>query len=233
MRERNRWLVVVLFAVAMAWMESATVAYLRTLVGRVVPYQPTPLPRHDVFGATELIRELATMVMLAAVGWLAGRNWRSRLSYALIAFGVWDICYYIFLAVITGWPKSLFDWDVLFLIPLPWWGPVLSPMLIAAMMVLGGTLVTQCGPAECRYWPSRWALISNAIGIALALAVFMADAIRAVGGGEDALRHLLPVSFNWPLFVVALALMSAVLVDIGRQMRAGEDSQSISSIETA
>jgi len=233
MRDRNRWLVVVLFAIAMAWMESATVAYLRTLVGRVIPYQPNPLPRHDVFVATELVRELATMIMLAAVGWLAGRNWRSRLSYALIAFGVWDICYYIFLAVITGWPKSLWDWDVLFLIPLPWWGPVLSPILIAAMMVLGGTLVTQCGSGECGYWPSRWALRLNLAGILLALLVFMADAIRALGGGEEALRRVLPLSFNWPLFVVALVLMSAVLVDLWRQMRRDGDQRRVSGIETA
>lgn len=32
MRERTRWLIVVIFAVALAWLESATVAYLRVLV---------------------------------------------------------------------------------------------------------------------------------------------------------------------------------------------------------
>jgi len=218
MRDRNRWLIVVIFAIAMAWMESSTVAYLRALVGRIVPYQTNPLPRHEAFGVTELVREVATMLMLASVGWLAGRNWRTRVSYALIAFGVWDIFYYVFLAVIVGWPKSLFDWDVLFLIPLPWWGPVLAPVLIAALMVVGGTLVTQCGPADRCYWPTRWALALNAAGIALALVVFMADTARAVGGGEEALRRTLPVTFNWPLFLVALALMSAVLVDLARQI---------------
>src|SRR5438477_11015963 len=133
MPERSRWLVVVLFATAMAWMESATVVYLRILVGRVNPYQFDPLPRHDVLGNTELVRELATMLMLFAVGWLAGRSWRTRLSYSLIAFGVWDILYYVFLAMIASWPRSLLDWDVLFLIPLPWWGPVVAPVTIAAL----------------------------------------------------------------------------------------------------
>jgi hypothetical protein len=216
MSERTRWLVVVLFGIAMAWMESATVVYLRMLVGRVNPYQLEPLPRHAALGNTELVREVATLLMLFAVGWLAGRNWRARLSYALIAFGVWDIFYYVFLALIVHWPQSLLDWDVLFLIPLPWWGPVIAPVLIAALMLAGGTLVTQFG--EARFWPSRWSLGLNAAGILLALAVFMQDSARALSAGEAALRATLPVHFNWPWFALALLLMSAVIFDLLWQM---------------
>ena len=51
-----RWFVVVAFAVAMAWLESATVYYLRTLVDRVEPYQPNPLPIQGVLGQVELVR---------------------------------------------------------------------------------------------------------------------------------------------------------------------------------
>ena len=67
----KRWSLVVLFALAMAWMESATVFYLRTLVGRVDPYQTSPLPPHRMLGNIEMVREIATMVMLLTVGWLA------------------------------------------------------------------------------------------------------------------------------------------------------------------
>ena len=73
----------------------------------------------------------------------AGRTWRARLGYAAIAFGSWDILYYVFLRIISGWPASLFDWDILFLLPLPWWGPVLAPVCIASLMIVWGTLVTQ------------------------------------------------------------------------------------------
>ena len=75
------------------------------------------------------MREAATLVMLLAVGMLAGADVAPRLGYTAIAFGVWDIFYYVFLRVIGGWPRSLFDWDILFLLPLPWWGPVLAPVL--------------------------------------------------------------------------------------------------------
>lgn len=218
MSEKKRWLIVVLFAVAMAWMESATVIYLRTLVGRIEPYQARPLPISVGLGETELVREVATMLMLVTVGWLAGRTWRSRLSYAMITFGVWDILYYVFLAIIGGWPRSVMDWDVLFLIPLPWWGPVLAPMLIAAMMVIGGTLVSQYDEPHRPMWPGRWAWVLNLIGVFVALYVFMADAIQAVPGGIDAIRDVLPASFNWPLFIVALILMAAPIADVSRQI---------------
>jgi len=211
MSERSRWWMVVLFGTAMAWMESATVVYLRMLVDRVNPYQVRPLPLHPELGNTEVIRELATLLMLFAVGWLAGRNWRTRLSYSLIAFGVWDILYYVFLAVIVGWPKSVFDWDVLFLIPLPWWGPVLAPALIALMMILGGTIVTQLPGA---LWPRRRAIWIGTIGITVALLVFMETAIRSLPGGEPAVRTTLPTRFNWPCFVLACALMSTVILDL-------------------
>jgi hypothetical protein len=111
-----RWFVVGAFAIAMAWVESAVVFYLRTLVDRIQPYQNIPLPTAAGLERAELVREAATLLMLLTVGWLAGRNWRTRFGYAAIAFGIWDIFYYLFLRVMTGWPKSIFDWDILFLL---------------------------------------------------------------------------------------------------------------------
>src|SRR5436190_5754021 len=137
-----RWLTVALFATGMAWVESAVVFYLRTMIHRIEPYQPTPLPIIGGLGPVEFTREFATMVMLFTVGMLAGRTWRSRVGYAAIAFGVWDIFYYVFLKVLCGWPHSLSDWDILFLLPMPWWGPVLAPVLVALLLILWGTLVS-------------------------------------------------------------------------------------------
>jgi hypothetical protein len=202
----------------MAWVESAAVLYLRTITHRLDPYQPNPLTGPHELVWAELVRELATMIMLATVGWLAGRNFRTRFGYGLIAFGVWDICYYLFLIPLTGWPRSWLDWDVLFLIPLPWWGPVLAPTLIAALMVLFGTLVTQGTGEGDRPWPGWASHVACAIGIVLALYVFMADAIRIAGQGETALREMLPTRFNWPLYVVALVLIASPVIDVARQI---------------
>jgi len=212
---RTRWVLVVTFAAGMAWVEAACVYYLRVMVDRVQPYQPDPLPIHGVLGQVELVREGATLLMLAMIGMLAGRRWQARLGYAAIAFGAWDILYYVFLRVISGWPVSLFDWDILFLLPLPWWGPVLAPLCIASLMIVWGTLVTQRPdrmPAD-RFARTSW--VVSWAGVLLALEIFMADAIRALPAGLDAVRQVLPTTFNWPLFSAALLLMAAPLAHAG------------------
>jgi hypothetical protein len=223
----TRWTVVVVFALAMAWVESAVVFYIRTMIDRIQPYQADPLPLIGTLGPVELMREVATMVMLFTVGLLAGRNWRSRLGYSALAFGVWDIFYYVFLKVMCGWPNSLADWDILFLLPLPWWGPVWAPVAIATLMILWGTLASQFetdGPGRGH----RRAWLLNVTGMALALYVFMADTLRVADGGVDAIRNVLPARFNWPLFSAALGLMAAPVIQLGRRVcvfhRAGRGS---------
>ena len=204
--ERTRWVIVIAFAIAMAWVESASVYYIRALVDRIEPYQVNPLPINDTLGYVELWREAATLVMIATLGVLAGRTWRCRAGYAALAFGAWDIFYYVFLRLISGWPRTLLDWDILFLLPLPWWGPVLAPVSIALVMILWGTLATQSDDGATG---ARWPWTLGWIGIVLALAVFMIDAWRALPGGRDAVLRVLPTRFNWPLFWVALVLIAS------------------------
>jgi hypothetical protein len=229
-QNRKSWWVVVAFAVAMAWVESAVVYYLRTHVDRIEPYQPNPLPLIGALGPVELAREFATLVMLFTVGMLAGTNWRARLGYMLIAFGVWDIFYYVFLKVMCGWPNSLIDWDILFLLPLPWWGPVIAPVSIALLMIIWGTLASQFERPPGS-WLSNWRVWAlNLTGVGLALYVFMADAIRVSSGGVDALRNLLPTYFNWPLFSVALALMAAPVIKLCFELRRGTGVAPVSNI---
>lgn len=214
--DSRRWLTVVAFAIAMAWVESAVVYDLRTMVNRIDPYQPNPLPWVGNLGGVELIREAATMVMLLTVGMLAGRSWRARLGYSALAFGVWDIFYYVFLKAICGFPHSLSNWDILFLLPLPWWGPVWAPMAIALLMIVWGTLASQFEAASIRTRRRFWLL--NFSGVALALYVFMADCLRVRGGGVEAIRKVLPMRFQTVLFCAALGLMAAPVVHLSKEI---------------
>ncbi|TAJ25870.1 MAG: hypothetical protein EPO64_07375 [Nitrospirae bacterium] len=217
MKENGRWAVVALYAVAMALVESAVVVYLRALLHVADPYQPSPPVVPGWVIRTELAREVATLIMLVAVGWLAGRTRRSRIGYFLITFGVWDIFYYVFLAPLSGWPKSVMDWDILFLIPLPWWGPVLAPALIAALMIVGGTMICRFEQEQRTLWPTRGAWGLSLAGVLLTLYVFMTDALRVAGDGYEAIQRMRPTWFNWPLFTVALTLMAAPILDLCRQ----------------
>jgi hypothetical protein len=202
---RTRWALVMVFAIAMACVEAASVFYIRALVDRVEPYQANPLPLQEALGSVELWREAATLVMIATLGMLAGRTWRQRAGYAALAFGAWDVFYYVFLRLISGWPRTLLDWDILFLLPLPWWGPVLAPVSIAVVMILWGTLTTQAADVASG---GRWPWAFGSVGIFMALTVFMIDAWWALPNGRDAVLQVLPKTFNWPLFWVALLLMA-------------------------
>lgn len=228
--DRTRWITVAFFAIAFAWVEAAIVFYLRTMVDRLEPYQPSPLPLLGGIAWVEVVREAATLIMLATVGIIAGKNRASRTGYALLAFGIWDIFYYVFLVPMTGWPNSLLDWDILFLIPLPWWGPVLAPTLIAALMITWGTLVTQTPRLQPCAFANRRVLAVAGLGILLALYVFMADAIRVAPQGETALRELLPERFNWPLFILALGLMATPVAQLLAQLRKQQSSPTDDSL---
>lgn len=218
----STWCAVALFALAMAWVESAVVFYLRTMIDRIVPYQPHPLPLSGArLAPAELIREAATLVMLGTVGWLAGATWRTRIAYGLLAFGIWDLAYYLWLIPLTDWPVSMADWDILFLLPLPWWGPVWAPISIAVLMSVFGTLIIRGDSLEIPLWP-RWPALAAALsGMLVALYVFMADAIHLVfgpaGSGVNGLRHMLPTWFNWPLFLLGLALMAVPVLEVAQR----------------
>lgn len=192
----------------MAWVESAVVHYLRTTIDRVQPYQPNPLPAAFNYGQIEWVREAATLLMLLLVGWLAGKSIRTRFGYSMLAFGIWDIGYYAFLHVMSGWPASLSDWDILFLIPLPWWGPVWAPVAISLLMIGAGTALSQLTQrVEMRR--AQWVTWSVAgLGALVAMYTFMAGPIELLPANQAAIQAFLPSAFQWPLFVMALAMMS-------------------------
>ncbi len=200
----KRFFWVSVYAIAMALLEAVVVAYLRVLL------QITD--EHVALGSyvsMEIGREVATIVMLVAVGWLAGRRGLDRWAYGFFAFGLWDIWYYVWLKVLINWPDSLFDWDILFLIPVRWWGPVLSPILIASLICLTAVLaIVQWERGQrLRFTPARLSGIT--LGGLLALYVFMADSLHALLQGRSDWDTLRPQSFQWPFFLVALVLMAA------------------------
>ena len=126
--------VVTLFAISMGFLESAVVVYLRAL------YYPNgfsfPLTAmHGTIITTELWRELATILMLMGIGYLSSVQQLKRFAWFIYSFAIWDIFYYVFLYLLLAWPASLATWDVLFLLPVMWTGPVFAPFLICISMI--------------------------------------------------------------------------------------------------
>ena len=193
------------YAVAMAYLESAIVVYLRRL------YYPQgfdfPLVIIDI--PTLLIevgRETATMIMLATVAIAVGRTKVGKCAYFLYLFGVWDIFYYVWLKVFLDWPTSLFTWDVLFLIPVPWVGPVLAPVTVALTMI-GMALVLlhleQRGPvlpAGKTVW------LAQMVASLVVIVSFTMDVVPRLPDNGILLAQWTPAAYRWWMLLVAQAL---------------------------
>jgi hypothetical protein len=203
-----------LFGIAFGYVEASVVVYLRAL------YEPMharlyknraagdffPLLRLDQLAdegphATfwlqiEIGRELATLTMLAALAAAVARNFQQSAAAFLIAFGAWDLAFYAFLRLLLGWPRSFLDWDLLFLVPVPWVAPVLAPMLVALSMIIAGLLILR--REDLRHPPLtlRWShwLIILAGGMMIVIA-FCWDAPNIASGGK-------PGNFQWPIFLL-------------------------------
>ncbi|MEJ2596323.1 MAG: hypothetical protein P8100_14635 [bacterium] len=137
---KSQLVIVFLFAVAMGFLESIVVVYLWEIYFPDGFSFPIPFPDSRIFGI-ELVREFTTLVMLVSVGLLLGKSRNGKFAWFLLVFGIWDIFYYVGLRLFLGWPFSLLTWDILFLIPVVWVGPVLAPLICALTMVGFGLLV--------------------------------------------------------------------------------------------
>ena len=189
------------YAVAMAYLESAVVVYLRLI------YYPQgfdfPLRMIESWvGAIEVGREAATLVMLVAVAWISGRDRWERFLHFCFAFGVWDILYYAWLWVFLRWPPSLLTGDILFLIPVPWVAPVLAPIVVSVLLIACSVLMLRlrAGGMQLGFAAWHWALAVG--GGVIVLVSFMLDA-GAVLEGQ------MPPPFRWWLFGTGLAAATA------------------------
>jgi len=221
MREGSRllaWLFI--YAVAMAAVEAAVVVYLRNLYYASDPLHIFPLHRFTQQDLTiELVREVATLVMIVAVSFLLHAGFLRRFAALLFVFGCWDIFYYACLKLMIGWPESWLEWDMLFLIPWYWFAPWLTPVLIAILFVCWGAVVLFKGHDVAL----RQLLASHAlpmalfvIGCALGLISFLLPALPLLAEGQQALLGFMPGVFAWYSYVAGFALMLLGLLGIGK-----------------
>lgn len=201
---------VVLYAISFGFVEAAVVEYLRAIYypinkgGFQFPIltleQITALGNESwVRLLIELGREFCTLIMLMSIGIVAGRNRREAWAYFVVAFGLWDISFYLWLKLFLDWPPGLMTWDLLFLIPVPWVGPILAPILVSLAMVFAGVIVlhreSKGKPVTARW--TDWMLLITGGGTVIIS--FCWDYENIMTGG-------LPNPFQWPLFFVGLSI---------------------------
>lgn len=223
MNLRKKIKLVSLFAVAMGFMESAVVIYLRLIFypdGFAFPLKPMDM---NVF-YVEFFREAATLVMLLSIGMLTGKGPLERFAWFIYTFAVWDIFYYVFLKAFIGWPESLLTWDILFLIPVVWTGPVLAPLLNSLSMILLALLIF-LGLKNDRAFRLRrpeWILLI--LGSVVLLVVYMQDYLsfllriynehEIIPLNREIMETYIPLRFCWTFFIFGelLILLSLALI---------------------
>jgi hypothetical protein len=190
-----------LFGASFGFVEAAVVVYLRTLAepirssagfsrGEIFPLMHTGLLGPFVLLAKiEEAREAATLIMLAAVALASTVSFRSWLAAFSLIFGAWDLTFYLWLKVMIGWPKSPATWDLLFLVPVPWVGPVIAPSIVAVTLILGGAIGLMREPK--RVSGAAWILL--VAGGLLIFVSFIWDWRYIVDGG-------MPRGFPWAIF---------------------------------
>lgn len=202
-----------LFGISFGYVEAAVVVYLRAIYDPIRERLHPGRQPHDLFPlispqqladagpenprrlVIEIGREAATMAMLAGIALACGRTLYESIAAFAIVFGVWDIAFYGFLRLMIHWPESLATWDILFLIPLPWIGPVWAPVLVALTMIVCGLIALRNGglPIPGRSWLG---ILAGALVIILA---FVWDFRNIAAGGT-------PNHFNWLLFFAGEAI---------------------------
>ena len=207
---------VALFAVGMAYLESAIVVYLREIweIGDTLfPVMPMFAPETQRLMLVEVGREAATLVMFVALAFAIARTRAQWWAVVIIAFGVWDIFYYVWLEVLLGWPASLGTWDVLFLLPVQMTGPVYAPVSVAFLMVVAGVLFLHCENLgrRVRFDVRFWALF--VAGFVLVLISFYTNGVPSTGDKTEA-----DLVYWWPLLILGDGLGVAAMLSATREM---------------
>jgi hypothetical protein len=205
----QRFLIAVAFGIAFGYIESAVVVYLRALFhpdGFTFPLQVfavTAAGRRLLL--TEVGREVATLVLILTAALLFGKTRQEQAAYGLVLFAVWDIFYYVWLKVLLNWPGSMWDWDVLFLIPMLWAAPVLYPVLVSLALFAFAVVILH------RSAHGRPLAITYGDGAGWLVAMVII-AVSFCLGGTHATEPDYAAYFYWPLFAVGFGIGIATCV---------------------
>ena len=216
----TRALIITIFGIAMGVLESSVVIYLRAIYypeGFAFPLKIIEGP----IAITEIIREGATIIMLLTVSLLAAKRWIIRFAWFIYLFAIWDIFYYVFLWLLLGWPEYLLTWDILFLIPTTWVGPVLAPLINSVTMILLAGVIIWVGKSQeqVRLSLLEWGCLI--IGSIITIAAYTEDYSRymldrftfeewySLSNQADVMNHAssyIPGIFSWWLFLLGTFL---------------------------
>jgi len=213
-KKRLIWLI--LFGIAFGFIEAAIVVYLRKLHYPSGFSFPVIIATSNI-ATVEILREIATIVLIWSAAALTAGSRLVKLAAFSIIFAIWDIFYYIFLKLVLGWPENLFTWDILFLIPYPWVGPVWVPMVISLGLIYGGVVLlwaderSQVLVLSIKFW---FLEILMGIGIIVTFLI----------PGRAVMSQTVPEHYPWYLFWPCFIIGLALFINVQLQARTAADN---------
>jgi len=180
------------------YLEAAIVIYLREVYyPQGFEFPLIPIPSHIML--TEIFRETATLLIMWATVSLAYTRLQSKVAAFMVLFGIWDIFYYLFLKLLLNWPESLLTWDILFLIPLPWVGPVWAPLLVSIGLICTGTVVLIHNHQNRILYFGKGFIVLESFAALLIILAFLIS-------GTSVAEETLPTYFPLSLFLLGFFL---------------------------
>lgn len=201
--------VITIFGIAIGFWEATVVVYLREIIyheGFSFPLKVIPLDLYLV----ELGRESATIIILILIGIMAGRNLTEKFCYFIYTFGIWDIFYYIGLKVTLNWPSSLFTDDLLFLIPVPWVGPVIAPVIVSLTMITFALVTIYLQKKGYTIRPNKLEWFLFAVASSIIFISFIIDFQKII-------TLKMPSPYNWGLLLLGEFLAIFTFIKICRK----------------
>ncbi|HXB40527.1 MAG TPA: hypothetical protein VNZ49_08290 [Bacteroidia bacterium] len=201
-----------LFSIAMGFMETAVVIYLRKIYYPGGFHFPL-IPVSTDIAIVEFLREAATVIMLLSIGLLTGKTVSQKFAIFIYCFAIWDIFYYVFLKLFLNWPGSVFTWDILFLIPVPWVGPVLAPCVVSVSMILFALVIILSIEKNktVKIKPVEWFLFTT--GCLIIISSFISPYFAEINNKNhsawilkskrdlfEEIKQFVPTTYNWLLF---------------------------------
>jgi len=210
---RKKIINLVLFGIAMGYLEAAVVYYLREIYCPSGFFFPLSMPSVKIY-LVELGRELSTIIMLITMSYLIGKGVEIVACFCIL-FGLWDIFYYVFLYVFLKWPSSLFTWDILFSIPVSWASPVICPVLVSILMIIFGVMILIIKDKKEKI------IILNREKILFILSLFFIFISFTIDAFINPKIYLSvkPENFHWGLFYTGVILFMVVLYNIYKENR--------------
>lgn len=211
-----------IFGIAFGFLEAIVVVYLRKIYYPEGFSFPLTLLEPEMI-KIEIFRELMTIIMLASIGWILGKKFGERFSFFIFTFAVWDIFYYIGLKLFLNWPENLLTWDVLFLIPITWVGPVLAPVICSLGMIIIALIYIYVGEKNYEIKFSVYHLVLISVGVLIIIYTFIYDYFTLMTENNfwsdwanlvdnekfwQVVQNFVPTKFKWIEFSIGCALIA-------------------------